>query len=255
MNTIVKNKKVIAFILCLFMIIGLMIPQISYADPSTKVIELESTVDKNLVQVGEEFTYTILYAYSSNEGNFLNEKILFGLPDPLEVISVLPSSDVDSYEVSSTLPGVIVNMVSSLPSGTTGFLQVRARFKPGSINETTTITGTLNNDPGSETPASASVPAITATLSDVWTWSVEKTRVLPSESIVPAFGSNVTYRITVRGNQEQGGFPIENVIIEDRIPSGSSFVSAQGSPLVSGEAVQWTIPGLTPGAVLIHYSF
>ncbi|MDX9888868.1 MAG: SdrD B-like domain-containing protein [Anaerovoracaceae bacterium] len=255
MSKIKSSKKAIAFVLTLLMIIGIGIPQISFA--TGELIKFEIVVDKDNVVVGEDFTYTILYSYSSNDSNFTGEAILFSLPEPLELVSFLGSADVKDYTKVEDLggtsqPGIVINM-KDLKAGTTGFLKVKAQFKPGSINEETSRAGILTNKPDAPLTASAIVPVVTANVDPVWTWSLKKERVLPSESITPARGGETTYRISVKGNNEVGGFPIENVVIKDTLPPGSDFVSATSdynlSPAaLSPTSLEWTIPYLSPGA-------
>jgi uncharacterized repeat protein (TIGR01451 family)/LPXTG-motif cell wall-anchored protein len=257
MSKLKSSKKVISFIMTLLMILGIGIPQTSFA-ADDKVIALDVIVDKDNLKVGEEFTYTILYSYSSNIGDFVGEEIILSLPEPLEFVSFLESVDVSSHAITAALPGsgdpgIIISM-KDLPSGTTGFIKVAARFKPGSINETTSRAGILTNNPSATPTASAIVPVVTATVDSTWTWTLTKDRVLPNASITPAYGGDVTYRISVRGNDLIGGFPIKNAIITDTLPLGSEFVSATGSYTASPSALspsslEWTIPVLSPGAL------
>lgn len=174
MSKIKSSKKAIAFVLTLLMIIGIGIPQISFG-ADDKVIDFDVIVDKDLVKVGEEFTYTILYSYSSNAVNFIGEKIIFSLPEPLELVSFLESTDVSSHAITATLPGTsdpgIIISMKDLPSGTTGYVRVKARFKPGSINETTSRAGILTNNPSANPTASAIVPPVTASVDPNWTWT------------------------------------------------------------------------------------
>lgn len=258
MSKIKSSKKAIAFVLTLLMIIGIGIPQISFG-ADDKVIDFDVIVDKDLVKVGEEFTYTILYSYSSNAVNFIGEKIIFSLPEPLELVSFLESTDVSSHAITATLPGTsdpgIIISMKDLPSGTTGYVRVKARFKPGSINETTSRAGILTNNPSANPTASAIVPPVTASVDPNWTWTLEKDRVLPSSTITPAYGGDVTYRISVRGNDVIGGFPISNVVITDTLPPGSEFISATPgytpTPAISPSSLAWTVSLLLPGELKV----
>lgn len=254
MNKLKSGKKAIAFVLTLLMILGVGIPQISFAAGET--IKFQVVVDKNDLKVGEDFTYTILYSYSSTDSNFTGEAIYFSLPEPLELVSFLGSSDVLNYTKVATFPGIsdpgiIINM-KDMKAGTTGFVKVKAQFKPGSINETTSRAGVLTNKPDAATTASAIVPVVTANVDPSWTWSLEKERVLPTGSISSARGGETTYKISVKGNNKIGGFPIENVKITDTLPPGSEFVSATSDynlthAAISPNALEWTIPYISPG--------
>lgn len=257
MNKLKSGKKAIAFVLTLLMILGVGIPQISFA-AGDKVVDLDVILDKNNVKVGEEFTYTILYSYSSTSDNFYGEEIIFSLPEPLEFVSLLESVDVSSHAITSSLPGTsdpgVIIYMKNLPPGTTGYVRVNARFKPGSINATTSRAGILTNKPSAIPTGSAIVPVVTATVDSVWTWDLTKNRILPSASIIPAYGGDVTYRISVRGNDLIGGFPIKNVKITDTLPPGSKFISATGSytptpTAISPTSLEWILPVLSPGAL------
>ncbi len=123
---------------------------------------------------------------------------------------------------------------------------------PQTINNT--VNGTVD-PPGpvgiiNATPASAPpITVDTATLD----WGMTKTLYRPS--INPTVDTDVTYRIALCPNTNEGNVALQNVVITDNLPAGAIFVSASDGGTAAGGVVTWpTVVGPTyPPACITRY--
>lgn len=239
------RKRFIALFLVV-MVIAQSIPQMVTA--ADKVVNLEVIVDKTNVLVGESFTYTIKYSYSSNNVNFNNEKITATLPVGMQIVSVEGSADVDSITPANPAGQTSVDFVmkQNIAAGTTGYMTVTAIYPIGSLAAATSGTLTVVGGNGTDTLAEPTEPTVNVILSNNFSWSIDKARTSPSTSINPIVGSQVTYRLRLTGNSGVGGFNIHDVVMTDTLPPEAVFVSSNPvATSVNGQILTWDMGTLT----------
>lgn len=247
-----KQHGLVKRILVLFFILAIIFDQFIPAKAAldtSKVILLTVAVDKSNVQVNETFTYTLNYSYSSTTTNFSNEKINVVLPAPMTYVSSVLTNDVlgEPAVLGQTVTYSMKNVNSA-----TGVIRLTCKYPAGSIEDDTIgtidVTGG-NGDPDSTgTVTVANEPSVSVAVNDNWTWSISKDRIIPVNTIDPAVGSDITYRITLTGNA-LNGFPISNVTLTDTIPVGGTYVDSEGGTY-SGGVVTWDIGTLAPGQTI-----
>lgn len=242
-------KKRLFTILLIFILILQYIPRTRAAED--KVVNLEVLVDKSNVLVGENFTYTIKYSYSSNNVNFDGEKINVTLPTEMSVVSYEGSADVDSVNTSNNNGQTNVDFImkNNISAGTTGYMTLTSVYPVASLDAPTSGTISVTGGNGTDTFADPVEPTVNVTLHNTFDWSVTKTRTSPSIQVNPVVGSNVTYKINIAGNTGVGGFNIHNVSIIDSLPEEAVYISSNPSATsVNGQIVQWDIGDLNAGS-------
>jgi len=251
MNQIKKfnfSKRGLFSLLLIIMLVVQYIPQMLASED--KVVSLEVTVDKDAVLVGESFTYTIKYSYSSNNVNFNNEKIKAVLPMGMSYSASVGSGDVESVATTTENgnPVVEFTMKQNIPAGTTGYVTFTALYPIASLDGPTSGTINVTGGNGTDTAIDPVDPTVNVTLHNNFSWTVVKSRTNPSASINPVVDSQVTYRVLVAGNTGVGGFNIKNVVVTDTLPAEAIYVSSNPAVTsISDRTLTWDVGTINAG--------
>lgn len=217
------------------------------------LLTINKSVDKPNPFVGENFVYTIKYANPSTTENAFDVVITDVLPANIEYVSHLVSDDLLSVNVTNDGTHDIVQFVF-LPvfnAGHTGLVKIIAKFIEG---KTTALSGGLPNTaintatikPSNGNLVTSNPVTVTPKLLSTPDWLITKTRFIPL-SVLPVVGQNVSYEITVNSNSKLGGLDLKNIVVEDTLPIGSTFVSASDGGLFSSGKTTWNIAYLPVG--------
>ena len=194
-------------------------------------IGVTKTVDDPVPPVGATVTYTIS---ATNEGPDAATRVVVGdtLPAGLVFVGATPSQG--TYDAASGAWSV-----GSLAVGESATLRLRALVVgSGTIDNTAEVTGLLQRDPNPDNDrAMATIDAPPA--ADL---SLLKT----VDNLDPERGEQVTFRVTVTNN---GPDATSGVVVDDRLPAGLTFVSADPSQGAYDEpSGAWTVGDLAVGA-------
>ncbi|MGL4374699.1 MAG: hypothetical protein ACRCS6_12975, partial [Turicibacter sp.] len=141
-------------------------------------------------------------------------------------------------------------MQTPLAAGSTGILQVNAKFTDG-------ITPALiNNQPNAATCyCEATGSNISYTRSNTVTlyptniapnWSTTKYKNSPIAT--PTIDSIIEYGIDITGNSNQlGALNLTNITLVDSLPIGAQFISASSGGIYLNNTVTWTFPSIAIG--------
>lgn len=171
---------------------------------------------------------------------------------PAEVLlcDPIPYEFVITNTGSGTVRGVVVS--DQLPSGlqtadglesfqfTVGDLGP-GQSKAYQVTARATRAGSYSN-----TATAAAQGGVTATSNSVGT-TVREARLAISKSASQRqfIGRNIRYEITV---SNPGDVAVTDVVLEDRLPGGTAFVSASHNGVASGDSVRWNLGTLAPRA-------
>ncbi|NEO78647.1 SdrD B-like domain-containing protein [Moorena sp. SIO4G3] len=224
-----------------------------WADAQLQLVKLANNADGDRiteVPSGQEFIYTIRVSCSGDE-DCQDVVITDQLPPQIDWssnnVTILPGRPATvSYDEDTGLATVEYN--SPIPAGSPVNLEIRVQFPSG-----TTVDNTAAINEAEGTSSNAGNPtsnALTVT-SDIDSnaalnkWTLEKNRVIPSNGD-PALDSPVTYEIKLCHDQNlEGGLNLENVVVQDTLPVGSSFVSATNGGTHNSGVVTWNVGNLT----------
>lgn len=217
-------------------------------------INLEKSVGANDTYLtGELITFTIKYANPSTTDDALNLVITDVLPSNLEYVSATPSEDVTSYSYDGNSRTITFNMVTPLAAGSTGFVEVVARFPIGTSDRLPS--GRPNSATNSASATGSNVALVTSNPVTVYpsnidpTWSIDKFMTIPANGR-PAIDSMIEYGIWINPNSYvNGAASIENVVLVDTLPANASFISASngGAYDIATNTVTWNIGTISPG--------
>jgi len=244
-----KTKKWVLLFIAAFVIVNALIPIIHVLAEKTSV-QLEKTVNKSTVLIGEEFTYTIKYTRPSTTADGQNVKIEDLLPANLEYVSNTPSADVVDTIVEDVGGRTRITFdMGDLKAGKSGILKISAKFPAGTTLPT--VGGVANTAENTavvtenlfEQNESNTVTVTPQALAPDFT--IEKVKVIPQGNAV--VGQVVTYQIRVTGNSALGGLNLQNITITDTLPAGAQYVSSDGGVENSGVITFPSIPVLQAG--------
>ncbi|NEO41329.1 MAG: hypothetical protein F6J90_35395 [Moorea sp. SIOASIH] len=229
-----------------------------YATPVSAASELQlvkvaNDADGNIiteVPSGQEFIYTIRVSCSGDE-DCQDVVITDLLPPQIDWssnnVSILPGRPATvSYDEDTGQ--ATVEYSSPIPAGSPVNLEIRVQFPPGT---TVDNTAAINQAEGtSANTENATSNALTVT-SDVDSnaalnkWTLEKNRVIPSNGD-PALDSPVTYELELcHARNLESGINLQNVVVQDTLPVGSSFVSATDGGTHNSGVVTWNVGNLS----------
>jgi uncharacterized repeat protein (TIGR01451 family) len=264
-----KSKKTSK--LSLVLIVGLILqlivqplgaPSAYAADTPMTGFTLTKTASQTIVNVGDVFEYEIKYQIDG--ATRVGQEVIISdtVPDEFEILSNWGDYwDSINGQTLSYDPGV-------LNSGTSGILRVPVRAKatgvnaPVSTTNTATVkavgstdTGTASADvtinadptpPPTPTPSTAPTPTPSAAPTyDKWAAYKNQNTGLGN---APIIGGEVTYTVGITGtagNTDPGS--LDDIVFEDTLPPGATFVSATQSGVHNAGKVTWTIPKLNSG--------
>jgi uncharacterized repeat protein (TIGR01451 family) len=266
-----KKRRSISFTVLIFFIINTIVFPVDnkhvFAEGEVNLL-VETIVDKTSAYTGEEITYTIKYSNPNTTTAAHNVVIKDILPDNLQYISSVTSQHIENISVTKEGISDVVafNFYDPLPAGASGIVKVVAKFPEGKTllekdgQPNTAVNKaeiTTNNGSKVESNEVTVTPKIKSP-----SWTISKTRVVPSSEITPAAGQPVTYDITVKGNDVIGGLDISNLIIEDILPMGAELITNISAPdkyeqestneeqVTTNGKVTWNIGELKVGATV-----
>ncbi|WP_456446518.1 GEVED domain-containing protein [Thiolapillus sp.] len=195
----------LALVLIMSMILG---P--AWAGINSKVVV---NVDPgNTKRTGQVFSYILSYSCSLTSGDCVGGQITDVLPPEVVFVEALGTSDVDSISAPSvgTNGTVTFNMISPLPAGNSGDLQINVRFPVGITPDGTVASNTATST-NMGTPTSAGPVDVTA-VADVST--VLSKTLLTNPSYLD---HETSYRLRVANN---GELNISSLNVVDTLPLG-----------------------------------
>ncbi len=238
-------------------------PAVHAADATVPGISLTKTASKTTVDIGETFEYTIMYQADGATKVGSDISISDTVPSQFEILDGWVDGGWDNKNGQT----LTINTVK-LTAGTSVILKVPVKAKATGINAPVSTTNkvaltvegtnevaeasaevTINADTSatpapspSATPGPSSTPAPTY---DKWEAYKNQNTGLGS---VPIIGGEVTYTVGIAGtagNTDRGS--LENIVFEDTLPSGATFVSATQNGTHAGGKITWHIDKLDSG--------
>jgi large repetitive protein len=193
----------------------------------------------NTKQAGQTFGYRLTYNCSSTSGPCLNAEVVDLLPDELDdtagSVTTVPSSptgDVAAIQITPNFGGsgrtrVRFVMITPLPAGRSGDLDINVRFPNGSTPNGTTATNTADGINLGTSPGTFTTPPVTVTA--VASVQVDLTKSLltsPANLDIPE-----TYQLSIRPNDpaspNTGSLNLTSVgPVVDTLPPGTVFNGA-----------------------------
>ena len=198
---------------------------------SAPILTLSKSAGSEVTGPNEQLDYLLEF---SNEGNAAATVVTLEdvVPQDTTFVSASGGGQFDGTKVVWNL--------NDLQAGDDGSVTMTVRVR-GSISPADDIaianTAILDSSNAPPVESSVTVPVILQAILEI-----SKTA---NADFVYA-GANVYYTIHY---ENIGTTPADNVILSDRIPAGTTFVSATGGGSLVGDEVIWTDPGLVPGAV------
>ncbi|NEN99831.1 MAG: hypothetical protein F6K50_31455 [Moorea sp. SIO3I7] len=224
-----------------------------WADAQLQLVKVANDADGNIiteVPSGQEFIYTIRVSCSGDE-DCQDVVITDQLPPEIDWssnnVSILPGRPATvSYDEDTGLATVEYN--SPIPAGSPVNLEIRVQFPPGTtvndIEPTNLAEGTSSNTENATSNA-LNINSDIDSNAALNKWTLEKNRVIPSNGD-PALDSPVTYEIKLCHDQNlEGGLNLENVVVQDTLPVGSSFLSATNEGTHNSGVVTWNVGNLS----------
>lgn len=195
---------------------------------SQAILFLEKTGDKEVAAIGDNVTYELSYGNTGN-ANATNVLLTDSLPGKLSFVSASGGG--------THADGVISWPPDSLTVGSSGTVSFVARLDgPASNGEVIRNTASMDSD--QTTPVSA-FDDITVEYRPIL--SLTKT----ANKTIASAGDEITYVLDISNT---GNTFATGVVVEDKIPANTSFVSAtQGYSLVD-DVVSWSAEQLPIGA-------
>ncbi|RLA25460.1 MAG: hypothetical protein DRQ62_02470, partial [Gammaproteobacteria bacterium] len=203
---------------------------------SAPILALSKSAGSTVTAPDENIDYLLEF---SNQGNAVARSTVLvdTVPQNTTFVSASGGGQFDGTKVVWNL--------NNLEAGETGSVTMTVRVR-GSISPADDITifnvAILSQEDNTSSPPAESSVSVPVILQAV----LEMTKTANADFVDA--GANVYYTIHY---ENVGTASADNIILSDRIPAGTSFVSATGGGNLSpdGTEVIWTDPGLVPGAV------
>ncbi|QBB71127.1 hypothetical protein ELE36_12615 [Pseudolysobacter antarcticus] len=217
----------------------------------------------NTKQAGQAFAYRLTYNCSSTAGPCLNAQAVDLLPAEVQFISSVPASptgDVAAINVTPNFGGsgrtrVQFVMISPLPAGNSGDLQVNVRFPNGTTPDGTTATNTADGINLGASPGTITTPPVVVTAkASVQVTLAKSLLTSPANLDLPE-----SYRLRISVTSNSNGSLNLTALgpVVDTLPTGTVFNGATpaadcqpGCVGTTPATVTWTSPcslPLTPG--------
>ncbi len=206
----------------------------------------------------ETVVLKLTYGYGSATYQDVAPVLQVNVPNDMEIISgtsiTINDSNYNNVTVTPVISGdksqITYNMLANKGDGYTGFVEVSLRFKKGtttndadgSITSTFTSTGSVVEEDIVYNVLASDVPESEITIS--------KSKTLPAGDPVP--GSDVTYRITVEGNDSDGMNYASSTVV-DTYEAGAVVIDADGGTVdTSAHTITWQEAGPLAGSNLTY---
>ncbi|MDI9569429.1 MAG: carboxypeptidase regulatory-like domain-containing protein [Pseudomonadota bacterium] len=198
------------------------------------VLGIAKTADKTSVNIGDTITYTITYT-NTGSADALNAVIKEKIPDNATYESSTPSGTYDNGTRTVTWTLAKVDKTSGQ-----GTVSVTVRVAaPGLVNGALIVNDTYSihseeiktpvQGAKVETPVNAPVLALTKVAAVVIGQTLTPVTEVPS-------GDDLTYILTYKNT---GGMDATGVVITDKIPAKTTFVSADNGGVLNAGTVEW----------------
>lgn len=195
--------------------------------------------------VGGELVYTVVLRNNGPDaasGIVVNDQ----LPGSTTFVSATPSvgqfdSNTGNWSVASLAAGASATLVLRTTVNEPGEPENRAQVMDADQFDSDSTPGNDDgiDDNGNDEDDQAAVQVVTANADLSLTKSIDNDR--------PGVGSNVTFTVRVANSGEDDAL---NVVIQDQIPPGMTFVSSNASVgSYSATTGQWTIPRMVVGKI------
>ena len=284
-----KLKKIVSIILS----ISILLLNINYSlanDGSDSLVILETSTNITEVYVGDSFDAKLKYSYSHNDGTFLNERIKIVLgrdmsfSEGFSADSFEPNSDIDPssfttpYNDADDTPYgygyqfvengdddyfvefiVLLMEVDGMDSLSSSF-NMKLEHDAGTGTKTgSTLSVTRVTDEGNTTTEYDNSVSVNVIEEDNNSWRISKS-VISETGTTPMPNTEVTYRITVSGNNTVGGAILYDIDVVDELPEFATNVSYSitsnhaRTSFVSfaSDVITWNIPELLPGETFTY---
>lgn len=199
----------------------------------TPVLQLSKAADVEYVSPGQQFTYTLTF---SNVGNAAANEVIIEDPIP-QNLSYISSSGGEFAN------GVVSWSFDTLSVGENGQLtltvQVDDDKQAGALEDGQAIVNHATMD-------SIDAYAVTAQDTVIVQLVPQLTLTKKADRDFVEAGDNVNYTLHY---ENIGNADALNVVMEDPLPPGTSFVSATGGGVLQGDKVVWSDPNLQAGAI------
>ena len=190
-------------------------------------LELTKVANVTSILTGEDLIYTLQYSCASTTEDCEGAYITDALPPNIEFLSIVNSSHIASSNYDPGTHSVTFTFNDPLLSGSTGQLQITARFVNGI---------TANGEIASNSATFNATNATSVTTPPVDVTAVATARPLFQKNVSAggAVGGNLTYGFQICNQNSNdldtdGTLNLQNMSIVDPLPTGTSFVQARNS--------------------------
>ena len=241
-----KSKIALLHVLALLLGAAGVLVNLPAAMAGAPVLSVSVVPSAPSVLAGQDMTWTVSWACSSNDTDCTNAEIVVPIPAslPTNIVTVplTATPSTGGYTVTNQIDSTSARwtFIDPLPAGSSGQMTFSLKSQNGYTPNNTTYTpvatfsadGVANSvsDPAQSTITVTSTPGLTIT----------KTR-YPNVGREPLPGNTVRYQVIVT-NASQAAYGVLNFqskVITDVLPDGAQFVSAEYSAL-NGPAVSGT---------------
>ncbi len=208
-------------------------------------VSLSKSASVSSVAPGTSFTYALRYSCSSLTTTCNGVTITDGLPPQLSRaaadVTLVGDSHTTGTAYDPATGTATFTMVSPMPAGTTGEVDITVKFPAGTtpVGASATNVATIN---AANAPSANSNPS---TVAATVTPSIATTKALNATPIVLGAATSYTVSYTNSGNVN-----LTSPTLVDTLPAGATFVSASGGGVFdpATNQVKWTLTSpATPG--------
>ncbi len=203
-------------------------------------LELTKSVSNSTPLSGQNFSYTLQYSCASITENCNGTYISDPLPPEVEFVSLINSAHISSSSYNPSTHTVTFTFIDPLLSGTTGQVEIIARFPNGNTPNGTVATNTANiNATNAPEQFSANIISTATAIDRMVTSKYYEGGVLDNEM---AFGFKVC------NNEHQtaivdGTINPSFITVRDTLPTNATFISSDnGTYDPVSHSMVWTYP-------------
>jgi uncharacterized repeat protein (TIGR01451 family) len=207
-------------------------------------LQVTKTDNAGTYTPGTNVVYTVVVT-NAGPSNVTGATVADPLPSGITTASYAAVAAGGATGFTASGSGAIADTVN-LPAGSTITYTVTLAAPAGrtgdlvNIATVTAPSGTTDPTPGNNTATDTDTPASSADVSIIKTDS-------PDPVVA---GTNLTYTLTVHN---QGPSNASSVTVTDALPTGTSFVSADGGGTNGAGTVTWSLGSMAPGAdTILH---
>lgn len=192
-------------------------------------LNLNKVASASEVEVGEVFTYTL--TVTNEHPVFTTNNVM--LSDTIPAGTTFVSASGGGSLVGNTVEWSAATLAANTAWAVTLAVQVNNNATSPVVNDSYSVS--------SDEVATVAGPAVPVTVTPL------ALQIGKSAATTVIAGEDLSYTITVTNPQEFA--TLNNVVIVDTLPAGTTFVSATGGGSLVGDEVHWSTATLAPGAV------